>query len=711
MLGTQTVVVVVDEATTDGEIVGGASSGAAMAAPVLSAPQCLQTLATDGCLLATTTVRFEWTAVAGTDHYLINKNGEFSTTTDTTFSPTIKDFSDYTLEVVAIDSVGNASATSTQKVSVASIPIAINEIAWMGTVASTTREWFELKNNTTHTIDLSQWELRAKEGAPHIKFTKTIAPHAYLIFERIDNTTVSDIEAHQTYKGSLENSGKQLNLSYASTTFNQTPTGKWAGGYNSTTSRQTMERYSSRESGTDPENWGTNLGYIKNGIDASGKEIEGTPGAQNSVSALINKGEDITSDFTLTADEERYVVPNQLWVDASSTLTIEPGVVIQFYSGGVWVNGEIDARGTAENPIIFNSFSKKRAGDFWIDNATGTSTFEHARFENMNTVFTVDGGVLEIRNSEFVNTEGGVGVSGASSTVLIENTNFASSTSDTIGVYNGGIVRIASSTITNQLDGDAIGVYGAALLMASTTIDGVHDGNGIGAYDSFVSVASSTIRNTEGDAIGAYYSTMTIASTTIDGVSDGSGVAVYGGTLSIASSTIRNVSGGGISLYSATSTISNVTVENTGYVGIEVGGGTTTITGTTVSGVDGWAGIYVDEGALSISSSTIKNVADYGIYVDKATSTISNVVVENGGGTGIDIYQGNATVTDTTVSGFVDSGISVDSPSEPVVIMGGEISGNAIGVEMDHADSVIITDESSVHDNIIDIVTLPEPTA
>ncbi len=260
-----------------------------LSTPALYVPQCTQTLATDGCLLATTTVRFEWTAVAGADHYLINKNGEFSTTTATTSSPTVKDFSEYTLEVVAIDSVGNVSATSTQKVSVATIPIAINEIAWMGTVANTSDEWIEIKNNTGHIINISKWRLIAKDGLPNITLVGVIKPHEYIVLERTDEETIKDISAHGFFTGDLNNSGDQLSLLYGATststpvTIDQTPAGAWSAGYNSTTTRKSMERHFSKESGTSTSNWATNLSYIKNGTDAKGNAISGTPGAENSI--------------------------------------------------------------------------------------------------------------------------------------------------------------------------------------------------------------------------------------------------------------------------------------------------------------------------------------------------------------------------------------------------------------------------------------------
>ncbi|MEK7569024.1 MAG: right-handed parallel beta-helix repeat-containing protein [Patescibacteria group bacterium] len=608
VLGTQSTASVVEEVA----VAGGGGAGDVLTAPVLSAPQCVQTLATDGCLLATTTVRFEWAPVLGASYYATIKNGEYATTTDTQLDIVVRDFSDYTLEVVAVDAGGQASATSTQAVSVATIPIAINEIAWMGTRANTNDEWFEIKNNTARTIDLAQWEINAKYGAPQVKLAGTIAPHAYLIFERTDDSAVADVAMHKKFTNELENTGDKLILSYASTTFDQTPDGAWAAGATST--RKTMERYSSRESGADASNWGTNLGYIKNGKDAKGTAIEGTPGAQNSVSTLINKGEDITSDFTLTADEERYVVTSDgVWVQASTTLTIEPGVTVSFYpdAGDFFIQGAVDAQGTVESPIVFNSFSGAQEGGFWVDNATATSTFDHVRFENTESI-VVSGSDIEVRNSEFVHTDGGVEAY-ENATIFIENTYFASSTSDTIGAYDGSTVHIASSTITNQLDDDAIGIYdGSSLIMSSTTIDGVHDGSGIYAYDAFISIASSTIRNTESTAIALSNGTTTVANTLMQGgaLNDGDGgISIDGGTATITDTTVFGFTeGAGVSV--------SLQHERS-YPYMAVPGIVAVISDTEITG--NATGIEMEAGSVKIDPSVSVH--------DNGTSVADNIVV------------------------------------------------------------------------------------
>ena len=138
VLGTQEEALQTEEETATTEEVLAeheGATGAAIAAPALSAPQCASSLATDGCLLATTTVRFEWAPVSGASFYSVSKNGAYATTTETAHDIIIPDFSDYTFEVATVSAGGETSATSTKTISVASIPIAINEVAWMGTLA------------------------------------------------------------------------------------------------------------------------------------------------------------------------------------------------------------------------------------------------------------------------------------------------------------------------------------------------------------------------------------------------------------------------------------------------------------------------------------------------------------------------------------------------------------------------------------------------
>ena len=515
-----------------------------LSAPVLSVVQCAHSLAPDGCLLANTTVIFSWAAVSGAMRYDISKNGEYSTTTDLSFNANIADFSDYDFSVSAISNA-TTSATSTQTVSVATIPIAINEIAWMGTGASAYDEWMELKNNTKYRIDLSQWAIESVDGAPFIALAGEMTPYEYRVLERRADTITASSTVSVYGNGSahwaLGNGGEEIVLSYASTTFDRTPAVSgvgWAAGDNAaSTTRKTMERISPKISGDDASNWatwGTNVSFIKNGRDANGIAALGTPGECNSASyESINNGQNATSSLTLLADNCYYVAGGEMSISASSTLTVEEGVRISLYQNNLVVNGIIIASGTPDNPIIIDSFSESPTDNrVKISGTAGTSALNNIIVSNTNGIYLNNGASLDMTDTEFANNKYGIELNNGSS-ANIENASFASTTNEAISAYNGSSITVASSTITSTIDANAIGVYNSTLSVSSTTIDGVLDGDGVGAYNSTVSIASSTINNVlNGDAIGLYNSTTTIDNVAIGNIPNDEGVYVDGGSIS-----------------------------------------------------------------------------------------------------------------------------------------------------------------------------------
>ena len=556
-----------------------------LSAPVLSVVQCDYSLVSDGCLLATTTVNFSWTAISGATHYAISKNGEYATTTELYFTANIADFSDYVFSISAFSSA-TTSATSTQAISVATIPIAINEIAWMGTTASSYDEWMELKNNTKYRIDLSQWAIESVDGAPFIALAGEMAPYEYRILERRANTITASstisVYGNGSSQWALGNEGEEITLSYASTTLDRTPSisgDVWIAGDNaSSTAKKTMERLSPKQSGDNPENWttwGATVDFIKNGRDADNVAILGTPGECNSASyESINNGQNATSSLTLSANN-CYYSASGMSVSASSTLTIDEGVRISLYQNNLVVNGIIIASGTSDNPIIIDSFSGSPTDNrVKISGTNGTSTMDNVVISNTNGIYLNNDASLEITNAEFANNAYGIELNNGSS-ANIENVNFATTTNESISAYNGSSIIVASSTIMNTIDGDAVGVYDSTLSMSSTTINSIYDGDGIGVYYSTISIASSTISNVyEGDGISVYNSAVSIASSTINNMLDGVGVDTYYSIVNIASSTINNIyDGDGIALYNSTTTINNVSVDNVSDEGVSVYGG------------------------------------------------------------------------------------------------------------------------------------------
>lgn len=166
-------------------------------------------------------------------------------------------------------------------VSFPSMTVLINEVAWAGTASTYSGdEWIELYNPTTADINLSGWKLQSVDGSPSINLSGTIPAGGYFLLEnKTDDLSVSDIPADLIYSGTLSNSGESLMLYDASNKVVDTANGSggWPAGSSSTYG--SMERKGvvtdSRSS------WSTNTGVKQNGLNRGGGAILGTPKQSN----------------------------------------------------------------------------------------------------------------------------------------------------------------------------------------------------------------------------------------------------------------------------------------------------------------------------------------------------------------------------------------------------------------------------------------------
>ena len=181
-----------------------------------------------------------------------------------------------------------AVVLSTFRVGSDPLDVVISEVAWMGTAHSAYDEWIELRNNTSEPVSLEDWRLTDGDDLD-IALEGVIPAQGCLLLERTDDTTVSDIPADLIYTGSLHDSGEVLTLT------NETgavidavdAADGWPAG--SRVLRQTMERVDPRTDGG-TGNWVTNSGVYRNGRDAGGGPVYGTPREPNSASR--NRGEE-----------------------------------------------------------------------------------------------------------------------------------------------------------------------------------------------------------------------------------------------------------------------------------------------------------------------------------------------------------------------------------------------------------------------------------
>jgi len=291
--------------------IGGATSSSATKTIVVdtTAPvfdsftilQCEYSLSTATCLSGGVTLNLSWSS-ASTDvaYYALTLDSiQTSTTTDISGTLTVPSDGSYSIQVAAYDTVGNGATTSIQSVAVIARPLVINEIAWGGTGASSADEWVEIFNRTSYAIDMTKVSLVADDGVPDLLLSSTALPQGYYLIERTDDTTTSvNADLAVAFSGSgvgsgLSNDGEVLRLIHtlggqATTTLDGTPAlsscgGTWCVGA-AGPNYISMERANPALEGTLASSWKSNNTFTKNGTDADGTVINGTPRAQNSVS-------------------------------------------------------------------------------------------------------------------------------------------------------------------------------------------------------------------------------------------------------------------------------------------------------------------------------------------------------------------------------------------------------------------------------------------
>jgi hypothetical protein len=163
----------------------------------------------------------------------------------------------YSFQIKAKDKSGNESDWVEIIIEINTLPVVINEIAWMGTSISFNNEWIEIFNNTNQTINLTDWILKATDGIPEIRLEGEILAKGLYLLERTDDNTIPEIRADQIYTGALGNSGEDLKIfDNSGKLIDSVACGEdWFAGDNKT--KQTMERKNPLLSGNNSENWAT----------------------------------------------------------------------------------------------------------------------------------------------------------------------------------------------------------------------------------------------------------------------------------------------------------------------------------------------------------------------------------------------------------------------------------------------------------------------
>ena len=185
-------------------------------------------------------------------------------------------------------STPNTSGGSSPPCGFPHLSVIISEVAWAGTEAYFGDEWIELYNpSTTQTIQLDGWILTNESGSYYIAFdnTESIGPGGFFLIEHGSGNATSEPEQKTYTSGSLlSDSGEKIFLlapDRSVVDMANSSGGVWPAGGG--TNSASMERVK-KGSVIEPDGkfaWITNVGTVRNGQDAAGNDIYGTPGKAN----------------------------------------------------------------------------------------------------------------------------------------------------------------------------------------------------------------------------------------------------------------------------------------------------------------------------------------------------------------------------------------------------------------------------------------------
>lgn len=173
----------------------------------------------------------------------------------------------------------------------------------------------------------------------------------------------------------------------------------------------------------------------------------------------------IYSDATWTKANSPYELIGPTAVNLGATLTIEPGVVINFNSYYIRVNGTLRARGTPSEPILFNGgfINFTNIANGWIEHLGSGCILEYANL-NKTTIFSdapvkitnsYSNAPITVYPSSFItyNQLAGDTTIGAQTTFAHNNLVGRLFTTNAVSISNNNIigqVETGSSTITGN---------------------------------------------------------------------------------------------------------------------------------------------------------------------------------------------------------------------------------------------------------------------
>lgn len=355
------------------------------------------------------------------------------------------------------------------------------------------------------------------------------------------------------------------------------------------------------------------------------------------VNASTTVSGQITSDTVWTKASSPYIVTGNILVFQGVTLTIEPGVTVKFDSQKlIQIDGQLVAKGTQSEPIIFTSNQPSPAPGDWAG-IQFTDTSVDAAYDGAGNYLS--GSIMQYCRIQYGGYHYTPALNIENSSPLVERCDLNDNSCSAISVEGGSPKITNNNIIRNNLGspGFYVGYYGGGIYIseATVTVSGntISDnharlaGGGIYVLNSVVTIYDNNIIANDINISGGTVSV-------IDNTITGTGVDIRYGTVTVSANAISNSLIGGICVVGGEVTISGNTLTNNwapGDVGlfsaragaITVWGGNVIVTRNSITsnsaGEASWVGgprpggigIFRDYGTVVVNYNNIHSNTDY----------------------------------------------------------------------------------------------------
>lgn len=349
----------------------------------------------------------------------------------------------------------------------------------------------------------------------------------------------------------------------------------------------------------------------------------------------------VSEDTTWTKEGSPYLVQDEITIDQNATLTISPGIAVQFNESGIlYVLGRLLAQGTSEEPILFSSASGSWSGiEFFNQNAA--SSLDNVVVRNAYSISDFYSKDLSISNATII--DGYMGILAYGSHLSLNNFSAENISSDAIDISFGSDATM--NTVTLKVVGAGIEVYN----------------------DSTADISNLVVSNSQNEALAVYVrSSVRVASSTITNARYA--VEVFSDSLA----DISNLTSNGISGGEALNVSDNSTM---------------TVNDSSIYDTDWWDAVAVfDSGYLSAKNITISNGSGDGINVFAGGS--------------LDM-QDSSVSGFTDGAGIADYGSSSNYPANFLSLIKNDIRNNYTGMSLFSDKSSYIISNNSIHQNTL----------